>query len=127
LKALAMGTLALAPGDPIAGQYLNERGEVVVERIAPAVVETAADLLNASLGRYQVGDFQGSIDAARKALDLKPDYAEAYNNIAAGFASLQRWDEAIQAAREALRLKPDYPLARNNLRWAEGEKQKENR
>lgn len=124
LKALAQETLTLAPGDPIARQYLNDRGEVAVERIAS---ETAAGLLNTSLRRYRAGDFQGSIDAARKALDRKPDYAEAYNNLAASFASLRKWDEAIQAAREAVRLKPDFPLARNNLAWAEGEKQKENR
>ena len=89
--------------------------------------QCAGGLLNASLRQYQAGDFQGSIDTARKALALKPDFAEAYNNIAAGFASLKRWDEAIQAAHEALRLKPDYPLAQNNLRWAEGEKQKADR
>jgi len=124
LKALASETLALAPGDPLATQFLNGRGEVVVSQPAAGGVETAGSLLDRSLRLYQTGNFQGSIDVARKALTLKPDYAEAYSNIAAGFASLQRWDEAINAAHEALRLKPDFPLARNNLRWAEGEKQK---
>lgn len=126
LKALAGQTLALAPTDPIARQYVDDRGEVILERTAPAAPETAADLLNNSLHRYQAGDFQGSIDAARKALALDPDLAEAHNNLAAAFASLRQWDEAIKAAREALRLKPDFPLARNNLAWAEAEKQKAN-
>jgi tetratricopeptide (TPR) repeat protein len=124
LKALAAATLTMAPGDPIAGQYLNDRGEVAAERIAPAAVETATGLLNASLHRYQSGDFEGSIDAASRALKLKPDYAEAHNNMAASFAALRQWDEAIREAREALRLKPDFPLARNNLAWAEAEKRK---
>jgi tetratricopeptide (TPR) repeat protein len=84
----------------------------------------AANFLNTSFRHYEAGDFQGSVDAARMALRLRPDYAEAYNNIAAGLASLKRWDEAIQAAREALRVNPDFPLARNNLAWAEAEKQK---
>lgn len=46
-------------------------------------------------------------------------------NLAAGLASLGRWDEAIAAAREALRLRPDFPLARNNLAWAEREKEQQ--
>ncbi len=127
LKALASETLALVPGDPQVSRYLNARGEVAVSQPAEGGVETAGDLLDRSMRLYQAGDFQGCIDTARRALDLRPDYAEAYNNIAAGFASQQRWDEAIEAAHEALRLKPDFPLARNNLRWAEDEKLKENR
>lgn len=125
LKALAQETLALAPDDPIARKYLNDGGEAAVEQIGSAA-DTAADLLNTSLRRYQAGDFQGSIDAASKALDLRPGLAEAHNNLAASFASLRKWDAAIHAAREALRLKPDFPLARNNLAWAEAEKRKAN-
>jgi protein O-mannosyl-transferase len=122
LKALAQETLVLAPGDPIARKYLNDRGEVNPERLGTPPAETAADLLNTSLRLYQAGDFRGSIDAAARALQIKPDSAEAYNNIAASHASLREWDEAIASAREALRLKPDFALARNNLRWAEGER-----
>ena len=124
LKALAEATLALMPGDAKARQYLNDRGEVVPPSQPPVRSATAEELLNESLQRYQARDFQGSIDAASKALALRSDYAEAYNNIAASYASLGRWDDAIQAAHEALRLKPDYPLARNNLAWAESEKRK---
>ena len=126
LKALAGETLALAPGDPETRRYLDDRGEAVLPQ-APGArgVETAESYLDTSLQLYRAGDFQGSIDAARNAIALKPGYAEAYNNIAASYASLRRWDEAIEAAREALRLRPDFPLARNNLRWAEAEKQKD--
>jgi Flp pilus assembly protein TadD len=125
MKALAGETLALAPGDPETKRYLDDRGEAVLPQPQGARgVETAESLLDASLRLYRAGNFQGSIDAARSAIALKPDYAEAYNNIAASFASLRRWDEAIEAAREALRLRPDFLLARNNLRWAEAGKQK---
>ena len=131
LTALAERTLALAPGDLIARQYLSGHVEPVgglrKKPVATAVTEGAAALLNLSLRRYQDGNFQGSVLAARQALALKPDYAEAYNNIAAGLASLHQWDEAVDAAKEALRLKPDFPLARNNLAWAEEEGRKAKR
>jgi tetratricopeptide (TPR) repeat protein len=51
-------------------------------------------------------------------LQLRSDYAEAYNNIAAGHQALGEWDEAIAAAQEAIRLRPDFQLARNNLAWS---------
>jgi hypothetical protein len=54
---------------------------------------------------------------------LRPGYAEAYNNMAAGYSSLEKVDEAIQAASEAFRLKPDYPLVHKNLDWAVTHKQ----
>lgn len=125
LQALAKETLMLVPGDAEARRYLDDRGEVVVTPAAPSV-KTAEGLLSTSLHLYQSGDFQGCIDAAREVLEIKPDSAEAYNNVAAGFASLRKWDDAIQAASEALRLKPDFPLARNNLAWAQREKEKAN-
>ena len=122
-KALAQETLKLVPGDARTIEYLSGRAAPTLPNAPPA--QSAEGLLNTSLTLYQARDFQGSIEAARKALALKPDYAEAYNNIAASYASLGKWDDAIQAAQEALRLKPDFPLARNNLAWAQREKQKQ--
>jgi tetratricopeptide (TPR) repeat protein len=74
--------------------------------------------LNLSLAHYQAGKFGDSIAAAQAAVALKPDYAEAYNNIAASYSALKQWDKAIGAAQTAIALKPDFQLARNNLAWA---------
>ena len=84
---------------------------------------TADDWLNASLLDHQAGQYLRSIQDAEEALRLRPDYAEAYNNIAASYESMGRWDQAIAAAQTAVRLKPDFQLAKNNLAWAEGQKQ----
>ena len=88
----------------------------------PAANLTAEDLLTASLRDNLAGKYQNSVDEARAALRLRPGYAEAYNNIAAGSASLGKWDDAIAAAQEAIRLKPDFQLAKNNLEWALSQK-----
>ena len=124
LRTLVMETLRIAPGDEQAGRYLDERGDIVLPAPPQVGALTAADWINTSLNRYNAGDFQGSIAAAREALGVDLGSAEAYNNIAAAYASLKQWDAAIEAANQALRLKPDYTLARNNLLWAQREKQK---
>jgi tetratricopeptide (TPR) repeat protein len=51
----------------------------------------------------------------RAAIRLKPDYAEAHNNLGNALAGKGQLDEAIAEFREALRLKPDYPEAHCNL------------
>jgi tetratricopeptide (TPR) repeat protein len=80
------------------------------------------DYLARSLAYHQAGRYQECIRAAEEALRLRPDYAEAYNNIAAAYQSMARLDEAIAAAEQALRLKPDFQLARNNLQYAREQK-----
>lgn len=94
---------------------------------APQPAVSAASfpaLLNQSLEQYRTGQFQASIASARAALKQNPRSAEAWNNIAAGYASLRQWDDAITAAQHAVALKPDFQLAKNNLAWARSEKEK---
>jgi len=77
-----------------------------------------AQWLNLSRTLYSEGKYLESIGAAQTALQLKPDYAEAYNNIGAAYAALRLWDPAIEADQQAVRLQPAMQLARNNLAWA---------
>jgi protein O-mannosyl-transferase len=78
--------------------------------------------LNVSLSQYQSNNYQGSIDAAHRALQFNPNSVLAYNNLGAAYASLGQWDLAIQNDRQALSLKPDFQLAKNNLAWALSQK-----
>ncbi len=90
-------------------------------------IKTPEDLLNESMRLNQAGQYEASIAAARAALALRPNFAEAWNNIAAGYEAEQRWDRAIEAAEKAIALKPDFQLARNNLAWSLSQKQKTKR
>jgi tetratricopeptide (TPR) repeat protein len=127
LQRVAADTLRLAPNDTAAQQFLTARQsrEQDVSAAEQAVRQSpsAERLLNLSLLYYQVGRFSECIQTAGRALQLKPDYAEAYNNIAAGYNSLGLWDDGIKAATEAIRLKPDFELAKNNLTYAMTRKQ----
>ena len=50
-----------------------------------------------------------------EALRLKPNFAEAYNNLGAALTDQGRVDEAISHYTAALRLQPRYVKARYNL------------
>jgi tetratricopeptide (TPR) repeat protein len=80
--------------------------------------QTAEFYLALSLDRYRAKRYEEAIDACRSALALKPDYAEAWNNIGASYNELGQYDLAISACEQALRYKPDFALARNNLEFA---------
>lgn len=67
---------------------------------------------------YNAGRYSDCIDANKKAIALKPDFAEAYNNMAAAFGALYMWNEEIDAGTQALKLNPNFGLARNNLNFA---------
>ncbi len=83
-----------------------------------SVTETAESYLALSLQRYGEERYAEAIAACRAALELRPNYAEAWNNICAGYNKLGRDEEAAAACEQALRCKPDLQLARNNLQYA---------
>ena len=62
---------------------------------------------------------QGKLDEAvacyRRALELKPDHAEAHNNLGNALKDQGKLDEAVACYRQALELKPDYAEAHSNL------------
>jgi tetratricopeptide (TPR) repeat protein len=82
---------------------------------------TPEGCLTRSLVLFRQGKYEESLKAAQAALHLRPDYAEAWNNIAAADNAMSRWADGIQAAEQAIRLKPDFQLAKNNLSWAQSQ------
>lgn len=50
-----------------------------------------------------------------KALSLKPDFAEVYQNLGTALRDLDRVDEAVIAYKKALQLKPEYWANHTNL------------
>ena len=47
----------------------------------------------------------------QKALSIKPDYADAYNNMGNTLKDQGKLEEAIQAYNKAISIKPDYAEA----------------
>jgi len=105
----------LGPAD-ISARDLLTKAEA--EKAGAPATQTAEFYLALSLERYRAKRYEEAIDACRSALALKPDYAEAWNNIGASYNELGQYDLAISACEQALRYKPDFALARNNLEFA---------
>jgi predicted O-linked N-acetylglucosamine transferase (SPINDLY family) len=63
----------------------------------------------------QRGQSDTAIDLIGRALAIRPDYAEAHNNLGNAFKGRGRLDEAIVSYKRALSLKADYAEAHNNL------------
>ncbi len=95
------------------------REQAAANGTAPTPTNGPAEaLIDESLQKYQAGDYRQCIDLAEKALKIKPDMPEAYNNISAAYIKLEMWDKAIDSAQAALRGRPDFELAKGNLNWA---------
>ena len=76
---------------------------------------TANNYLALSVEYYHAGRYQDCIHAARDALKLNPNLAEAWANMASAWHTLGNLDETIAALREEVRLKPSLPSAQSNL------------
>ena len=66
-------------------------------------------------------EYEEAIASYDKALEIKPDYHEAWNNRGNALRNLGRLEEAIASYDKALEIKPDYHLAWNNRGYALGE------
>ncbi len=115
LRATAQRVLTLFPGDGVAAGWLAR---------AATLRPTPEAYLNQSLAAYRAGKYGECIAAAQKALQLRPAYSDAWNNIAAAWNAQGKWDEGVNAGEQAVRLNPHNQLAINNLAWARSQKQK---
>ena len=64
---------------------------------------------------FRQGRLQEAIGHYDQALRLKPDFAEAQNNLGVALAQLGRMPEAVERFEQTLHIKPDYAEAHYNL------------
>jgi len=109
-KAYLQKTLALAPA--------HLEAKKLSEQIQNYEMGTPEYFLDLSLRLYNEKKFPECIDACHKALQLKPGYAEAYNNICSAYNELKEYEKAMQACDSALKINPSFTLAKNNYEYA---------
>ena len=108
----------------------QEKIHSVIDLFANRKKQEAIDKVNALIKDYPksslllnlVGTFYKAIGMPDKAIQsfenaiaIKPDYAEAHNNLGATLQELGRLDMAVKNYEKALAIKPDYAEAHNNL------------
>ena len=116
---LAKEVLALDPDDP-AGRRSLTVATASIDQLHRAEANVQAnpkvdDYLKLSVLYYHGQRFEDCVKAARGALGLNPNLAEAHANIAAALHAIHRDDEAIVALREVIRLRPDMAFAKTDL------------
>src|SRR5262245_57628016 len=72
---------------------------------------TAEDEYNRGLRARTAKDWNVAVAAFRRAVELKPAYAEAWNGLGYALRQQGKPAESLRAYDEALRLKPNFPEA----------------
>jgi tetratricopeptide (TPR) repeat protein len=81
-------------------------------------------LIRVASGDCRAGRYDDCLKNAKAAIELRPNYAEAYNVMAMALFATNHGDDGIAALRQAIRIKPDYETAKKNLAWALEEKKR---
>ena len=61
------------------------------------------------------GDLEAAIESYKQTLKIKPDYAEAYNNMGIALKDKGDLEAAIESYKQVLKIKPDFAEAYRNL------------
>ena len=94
------------------------RHDVAVELIGQAIRRNGQNpfyFSNLGNALQAQGKLDEAVAAYRRAIGIKPDYAEAHSNLGNALTNQGKLDEAIAAYRRAIGIKPDYAEAHSNL------------
>jgi len=80
----------------------------------PLALLSAHDYFIRGNAYYEARDYQQALEAYNRALQLRPDFAEALNNRGKTLENLDRNEEALKDYNRALELRPDFPEALNS-------------
>jgi len=67
---------------------------------------------------YTKRQYQQALLMFKKASQLDPENALAFNNICSAYNKMGQFKQGIEACEKALEISPDYDRAQNNLNWA---------
>jgi tetratricopeptide (TPR) repeat protein len=108
-EAVPAGDIAPRPRFGLVWSADNPNADV------PAVLERGAPPHMVAFHRgymcVTAGNFKRALDLFRKAITIKPDFAEAHCNLGATFWRNGQIPEAIAAFREAIKVQPDFGRA----------------
>lgn len=84
--------------------YLDASTRVAAVRVSGSDADRAVEINKAGETAYHAGNLEDAVDLYRQAIDLDPDYGQAYSNLGLAHAKLGHTAEAIWANRKAIAL-----------------------
>jgi len=112
-------TLTIQQALDLAGKHNNAgdlpKAESICRQILQADPNQHVALHLLGVIAQQVGKNEIAEKFITKAIDIKPDYAEAHSNLGAALRELGRLDEAVTHCQKAIDIKPDVAEAHSNL------------
>lgn len=112
----AMGRLEAAQKIMLARAYYYENSTEPASRIINALIQAGQADASAYFTYANLFDKEGNMEKAienwQKAIDLSPNYAEAFYNLGVGYFKIQRNDKARECWEKVLLLRPDSETMR---------------
>ena len=109
-------------GYPLLHRALDSGDSSASAGASTAPNAAAQTMLNQSFSLYQAHKYEEAIAVGKILVRDNPKFADGWNNLAAAYVALGRWDEAIESAKAALVLVPDHQMAKGNLALAQKSK-----
>lgn len=103
---LVLTACALAAGP--AGADMTDRNPPPAR---PAATPAAEKEYGRGIAARNAKDWSAAAGAFRKAVDLRPAYPEAWNELGYALRNQGKYADSLKAYDEALRLKPNFPEA----------------
>src|SRR5215203_5693224 len=120
-RALVQGSvLALSVGVPLSAQQTGEQSrprtlarsteqmaeETDIEVGSSEAKAEAKKVYRAGVDYARAGLFTQAAELFRRAIRLRPDYAEAYRSLGHTYCDRRDWDNAVESLERALELNP---------------------
>ncbi|MGD0338305.1 MAG: tetratricopeptide repeat protein [Bacteroidota bacterium] len=93
----------------------NQRLKTQKEYATAANSLSASDWFQKGYNAYEAKDIDNAIVFFKKAIDLDPKYAKAYNGLGNAYYGKANYDKAMSLWEKAIELDPKYAAAYNNL------------
>lgn len=74
----------------------------------PSTGSEAESAFNLGVQQYELGDYGGAIAFWDQAIELKPDYYQAWGNRGLGLKNLKQYQAALESYDQALKIAPEF-------------------
>jgi tetratricopeptide (TPR) repeat protein len=89
-------------------------GTISVKRLSHKPPKQAIKHMNRAAAAREKGDLHKSLEHLQSAVEIDPEYVEAFVNLGARYVELQRVDEAADAFERAIQIDPHCAQAHSN-------------